>query len=106
MVENVFGILTLMFREFFQPLIVNHVDAISMHICALLEVKSGCYYYFSNHLDYKEIETGNIVQGRWRQMGKLVVLYRSSHYTYRNGKNIRGKFKNYFFKSNISKDND
>lgn len=99
-----------MFRVVLQlmNITVKHVDAIVMAICALHNYprqKSGSHFCSPNDLDYKDTETGNIVQGQC----KLVPLQRSSYLVHRDVRNIRDKFKNYFNnegKSIISKKND
>lgn len=100
-VENTFGILASRFRVFLQPININvkHIDWIVMASCVLhnyLRRKSSTYYTSANHLDWEDIENGNVVQGQWRQVGELVALQKSSFVAHRAAKSIRDQFKNYY----------
>lgn len=98
-VENAFGILATRFRVFLQPLniSVENVDAVVLASCTLhnyLRKKSSTYYASGNHIDMED--TGNIIQGQWRQIGEMVPLQRSSGYTPQNAKLVRDKYEEYF----------
>lgn len=100
-VENAFGILATRFRVFLQPLNINvdNVDAVVMASCVLhnfLRKKSSTYYTSANHIDLEDVESGNIIQGKWRQIGEMVPLQATSSYTPQNAKLVRDKFKQYF----------
>jgi len=100
-VENVFGILASRFRIFLQPINIDvkHVDAVVMASCVLhnyLRRNSSTHYTSTNHLDYEDIENGNVILGQWRQAGDLVPLQRSTFVAPRDAKTIRDQFKNYF----------
>jgi len=78
-VENAFGILATRFRVFLQPLNINvdNVDAVVMASCVLhnfLRKKSSTYYTSAKHIDSGDIDSGNIIQGQWRQIGEMVPL--------------------------------
>jgi len=100
-VENAFGILATRFRVFLQPLNVSleNVDAVVMASCVLhnfLRKKSSTFYTSANHIDSEDTESGNIIQGQWRQIGEMVPLQQSSSYTPQNAKLVRDKYKEYF----------
>jgi len=89
------------FRVFLQPLniSVENVDAVVMASCVLhnfLRTKSSTYYTSANYIDLEDTETGNIIQGQWRQIGEMVPLQRSQSYTPQDAKLVRDKYKEYF----------
>jgi hypothetical protein len=99
--ENAFGILATRFRVFLQPLNISleNVDAVVMASCILhnfLHKKSSTYYTSANYIDLEDTETGNIIQGQWRQIGEMVPLQRSQSYTPQDAKLVRDKYKEYF----------
>jgi len=97
-VKNAFVILATRFRVFLQPLNINF-DAVVMANCVLhnvLRKKSSTYYTSAKPIDSEDIDSGNIIQGQWRQIGEMVPLQVTSSYTPRDAKLVRDKFKQYF----------
>jgi len=100
-VENAFGILAARFRVFLQPLNIDikNLDAVVMASCVLhnfLQKNSANYYTSLNQLDTENVDTGNIMQGQWHQIGEMVPLQRSLNYSNRSAKSVRDKFKQNF----------
>ncbi|XP_008181021.1 uncharacterized protein LOC103308774 [Acyrthosiphon pisum] len=61
-----------------------------------LRKKSSTFYTSANHIDSEDTESGNIIQGQWRQIGEMVPLQQSLSYTPQNAKLVRDKYKEYF----------
>ena len=104
-VENAFGILVSRFRAFDRKLSckVSTVTKIVCAACAIhnwLRITSPTTYFPQGSVDEENVNTGDIIPGRWRaEVAQLRHLERfGGHRTNKLPKKIKDRLKNYFNK--------